>query len=82
MNLFLEPNELIEKINKGHNLKILDATFFLPNSNLNAEDEFNKEHIPNAIFFDINKIKAKISSVNLDVFKRNIFRYDEKIRFK
>ena len=53
MNLFLEPNELIEKINKGHNLKILDATFFLPNSNLNAEDEFNKEHIPNAIFFDI-----------------------------
>ena len=56
MNLFLEPNELIEKINKGHNLKILDATFFLPNSNLNAEDEFNKEHIPNAIFFDINKI--------------------------
>jgi thiosulfate/3-mercaptopyruvate sulfurtransferase len=56
MNLFLEPYELIEKINKGHNLKILDATFFLPNSNLNAEDEFNKEHIPNAIFFDINKI--------------------------
>ena len=38
------------------NVKILDATFFLPDSGLNAEEEYKKKHIPNSVFFDINKI--------------------------
>jgi len=50
----------IEKINDHHklNFKILDATFYLPNSGLDAEKEFNEEHIKNSTFFDINKIAA------------------------
>jgi thiosulfate/3-mercaptopyruvate sulfurtransferase len=38
------------------NVKILDATFFLPDSGLNAAEEYKKKHIPNSVFFDINKI--------------------------
>ena len=53
--LFIEPNTLKNKINKP-NIKILDATFFLPDSGLNAEEEYQKEHIPNTDFFDVNKI--------------------------
>ena len=36
-------------------VKILDATWFLPNSNRNAEEEFKKKHIKNSVFFDIDK---------------------------
>ena len=54
-SLFIEPNTLKNKINKP-NIKILDATFFLPDSGLNAEEEYQKEHIPNSVFFDVNKI--------------------------
>ena len=45
--LFIEPLELIKKINNDPNFsyKILDATFYLPNSGLDAEKEFNEEHI-------------------------------------
>ncbi len=49
-NLFSKPN-----------IVFLDATFHLPNSGRNALDEFNKEHIPNARFFDIDKISNKHS---------------------
>ena len=58
--LFIEPLELIKKINNDPNFscKILDATFYLPNSGLDAEKEFNEEHIKNSAFFDINQIAA------------------------
>ena len=49
-NLFSKPNTVF-----------LDATFHLPNSGRNALDEFNKEHIPNSRFFDIDKISNKHS---------------------
>ena len=49
-NLFSKPNTIF-----------LDATFHLPNSGRNALDEFNKEHIPNSRFFDIDKISNKHS---------------------
>ena len=54
-SLFIEPKTLKSKSVKS-NAKILDATFFLPDSGLNAEEEYKKKHIPNSIFFDINKI--------------------------
>ena len=53
--LFLEPQTL-KNIYDKPNLKILDATFFLPDSDLDAEEEYKKKHIPNSVFFDINKI--------------------------
>ena len=56
-SLFIEPKTLKSKSVKS-NVKILDATFFLPDSGLNAEEEYKKKHIPNSVFFDINKIVA------------------------
>ncbi len=53
--LFIEPNLVKNKINDT-TVKILDATFYLPDSGLNAEEEYQKEHIPNSVFFDINRI--------------------------
>jgi len=51
----LVTTEWLEKnINK---VKILDATWCLPNSGRNAEEEFKKNHIQNSIFFDIDKNK-------------------------
>ena len=53
--LFIEPKILKNKCDKP-NIKILDATFFLPDSGLNAKEEYEKKHIPNSVFFDVNKI--------------------------
>ncbi len=53
--LFIEPHTL-KKICDKPNIKILDATFFLPDSGLDAEEEYKMKHITNSIFFDINKI--------------------------
>ena len=54
-SLFIEPKILKSKSDK-QNVKIMDATFFLPDSILDAEEEYKKKHIPNSVFFDINKI--------------------------
>ncbi len=35
---------------------IFDATFFLPRQQRNAEAEFQQQHIPGALFFDIDRI--------------------------
>ena len=63
--LFIEPKELIKKINDDPNFryKILYANFYLPESGLDAEKEFNEEHIKNSTFFDINKIAASDNSL-------------------
>ena len=42
---------LSENLNK---VKIIDASWHL-NRNRNAIEEYNKEHIKNAIFFDLEK---------------------------
>ena len=43
---------LEENISK---VKILDATWHMPNSNRNALGEYNKNHIKNSIFFDLDE---------------------------
>jgi len=55
------------------NLKILDATFYLPDSGLVAEDEYKKKHIPNAIFFDINKIADPNNSLPHMIPSKDLF---------
>ena len=45
------------------NLKICDATYFLSTHNRDAEEEYVKEHIVNAIRFDIDAIKAPDSDL-------------------
>ena len=44
-------------------VKILDATWYLPNSGRSAEEEFKQNHIKNSIFFDIDKNSKKNSSL-------------------
>ena len=44
-------------------VKVLDATWCLPNSNRNAEEEFNLNHIKNSIFFDIDKNSNQNTSI-------------------
>jgi 3-mercaptopyruvate sulfurtransferase SseA len=51
INLFIEPDDLKLKIQLIENIKILDATFYLPDSSLNAEEEYNNNHIEGAVFF-------------------------------
>ncbi len=57
----LVTTEWLEKnINK---VKILDATWCLPNSGRNASQEFQENHIKNSIFFDIDKNSKQNSSL-------------------
>ena len=37
-------------------LKVIDATLFLPGSGRNAREEFEAEHIPGAVFMDLDEI--------------------------
>ena len=45
------------------NVKILDATWHMPNSNKNAAQEFFNNHIQGAQFFDLNKNSDEKNSV-------------------
>tara|TARA_B100000427_G_scaffold209868_1_gene174894 strand:+ start:2875 stop:3687 length:813 start_codon:yes stop_codon:yes gene_type:complete len=36
-------------------VKIIDCSWHMPVENRNGEEEFEKEHIPNAVFFDLDK---------------------------
>jgi len=71
-DLFIEPKTLMSKLG-DINLKILDATFYLPDSGLVAEDEYKKKHIPNAIFFDINKIADPNNSLPHMIPSKDLF---------
>ena len=71
-DLFIEPKTLMSKLS-DINLKILDATFYLPDSGLVAEDEYKKKHIPNAIFFDINKIADPNNSLPHMIPSKDLF---------
>ncbi len=71
-SLFVEPKYLKNKLNDA-NIKILDATFFLPDSGLNAEEEYKKEHIPNSVFFDINKIADPNNPLPHMIPTKNLF---------
>ena len=52
MNPLKSTSWLEENIN---NVKILDATWHMPNSNRNAFKEYQDNHIENSIFFDLDK---------------------------
>ena len=40
-------------------VKIIDCSWHMPAENRNSEEEFKKEHIPSAIFFDLDKHSKK-----------------------
>ena len=52
MNPLKSTSWLYENINR---VKVLDATWHMPNSNRNAFEEFQENHIEKTIFFDLDK---------------------------
>jgi len=48
----VDTDWLEENINQ---VKVIDCSWHMPAENRNAEKEFRNEHIPNAIFFDLDK---------------------------
>ncbi len=54
----ISTNQLFELLGND-NLRIIDASWYLPNSERNALNEFNVCHIAGAVFFDIDKISDK-----------------------
>ena len=48
----VETNWLEENVN---NVKIIDCSWHMPQTKRNGFDEYNEDHIPNAIFFDLDK---------------------------
>ena len=53
----------LENLYNKTKVVFIDSTFHLPNSGRNALEEFNKCHIPNARFFDINQISDQSSNL-------------------
>ena len=55
-DIFLSAKEVNELKKTNQNIIIFDSSYFLPNTGVNAIDEYNSEHIENAVFFDIDNI--------------------------
>ena len=58
----VETDWLEEQLNQP-GIQIFDATWYLPGSENNAHQEYQKSHIPNAHFFDIDEISDKSSDL-------------------
>src|SRR3546814_8334759 len=44
-------------------LRVVDASYYLPNEGLDGRREFEAHHIPGAVFFDIDAIKDPASAL-------------------
>jgi len=51
--MFLVETDWLEK--NLDNVKIIDCSWHMPQVKRNGFEEYTKEHIPNAIFFDLDK---------------------------
>ena len=60
--------------NNHSEVKIIDSSWHMPNINRNAYEEYKKEHIKNAIFFDIDKFSNKKTIVKQKNITKNIFK--------
>ena len=63
----------LKKNIKSTSLKVLDSSWYLPNSSKNAFKEFRRSHIPGSIFFDIDEISEKSSSLPHMLPERQFF---------
>lgn len=55
---------LLGKIgDKSSNIRILDGSYHLPNANRNAKAEYQNDHLPGALFFDIDGCSDDQSSL-------------------
>ncbi|KAL4239880.1 hypothetical protein ACF0H5_000680 [Mactra antiquata] len=60
LSTLVTSKALAESLDKFPNkLRVLDATWFLPNSGRNGFKNYKEGHIPGAVFFDIDECSAK-----------------------
>ena len=62
---------LYKNINKD-NIKILDCSWHMPNTKRIGKVEFFKEHIPNSIFFDIDKFSDPLGKFPHTIPTKNL----------
>ena len=62
MNQLIEIDWLKENLNDPQ-IKIIDGTWHMPANGLNAFDIFEKQHIPNALFIDLEEISDQNSEL-------------------
>ena len=62
MNQLIEIDWLKENLNDPQ-LKIIDGTWHMPASDLNAFEIFKEKHIPNAVFIDLEEISNQNSNL-------------------
>jgi len=56
--------EWVEQNLDAENQIILDATFFLARQQRNAQEEYQQQHLPDALFFDIDQVADLSSSMS------------------
>ncbi|WOC16628.1 3-mercaptopyruvate sulfurtransferase [Pseudochrobactrum sp. MP213Fo] len=59
--IFVTPQWLKENLSQT-NLKIVDGSWYMPAAKRNCGEEFEKVHIPGAVFFDQDKIVDPVSA--------------------
>jgi len=59
---FIDTQTLFENLNNPE-FSIVDASWYMPNSQENALDNFRKQHIPGAVYFDLDNIADTSSSL-------------------
>ena len=64
----VDTNWLEEKID---NVKIIDCSWHMPQTKRNGFEEYTKEHIPNAIFFDLDENSKKDTDLPHMLIDRN-----------
>ncbi|PPR42519.1 MAG: 3-mercaptopyruvate sulfurtransferase [Alphaproteobacteria bacterium MarineAlpha6_Bin2] len=62
MTELVETNWLKENLNNPE-VKIIDGSWYMPGSGLNATEIFKKQHIPNSIFIDLEEISDQNSDL-------------------
>jgi thiosulfate/3-mercaptopyruvate sulfurtransferase len=62
MNLLVSTDWLAAELGKS-DLRVIDASLFLPAHDRNAKAEFEAAHIPGAVFFDIDEVSDTSSSL-------------------
>ena len=62
MNQLIEIGRLKENLNDPQ-IKIIDGTWHMPASDLNAFEIFKEKHIPNAVFIDLEEISNQNSNL-------------------
>ncbi len=72
-NFLISSEWLIKELNQGNEFFVFDASWYLPNENKNAKNEFLTCHIKDSYFFDIDKISETKTSLPHMLPSKKIF---------